>query len=975
MALLAYLKNRSPLYYGKILELREAVEGWLAYVPQTFPHYTRHTVQHSDELVRQGSQLLFADGDPSKPVIALSAVEAYILVAAAYLHDAGMVSPDKEKTEILASEAWQEWTTGGGGGAKRLAEIQSLHAAGQPADEVLRHFLADIQLRFLIAEFVRRVHHFRAANVIRQHHPSLGRFALDDPVLQRTISDVCVGHGLRPHELDDNERYPSRRDILGEPANVRFLAILLRLSDLLDISHDRACPLLLNAACPLPSDSYAHWTQYQRIVHRVTSPDRIEISAECEDQSEHRLLYDWCQWIVDEVAAARLAATRFARHSDWQPPLATLGGSDSTIKIRPSATAKYIPSKWTFELDRETVFQRLIYDVYTHPHVFVRELIQNALDATRCQLYSDLRSEGLDPPEYPTQVSTDRRRRYALRVSLGQGEVTSALSGEPEVRQVLAVEDVGIGMDSEIIERYLLQVGRSYYTTDEFRRTYRFVPTSRFGVGFLSVFAVSDHVTIDTYKPGGREDAAILLTLTGPRNYLLRERGIRRSRGTRVAVTLQDPFEPGLLTKLVSNWCRRVEFPIVIDDLSVGTTVEVETPDQFTYEIPDVTEEGATFSVRAFPIRRPGLEGEIYIFVRNARDGESWAAWDWARYTYPTRDPRASAPTFPESAICFHGILMDRHFYPTSYSGPISVRLDFRDEHARMSLSRESSWLDRRKQGGPLHRIHDPRIESELASIIMEHLERSTLAQGPGSWKYKQRLIKYFPLPTFWAAAPGMIPIARDGNEATVPLHEAVALPIVTVVLERCSGAASVEIAEAIVFAADVNDLSAAHRTDLFSGRVISRIRSIRSGELAIDWTRGERSRFLQPGRIEVADHDDEYTIGFPTHKSLNDVYEVVILNSRNVFAQWLLRVASACSDGRYGLGPQQANLLAALFDTPARHNGYEVDKLNHYVAKWRTLSGLPPDLYPPTLTIERDMFTRRRRPDVDRPERAVPTQ
>jgi len=115
-ALLAYLKNRNALYYGKILELREVVEGWLAYVPQTFPHYTRHTVQHSDELVRQGSQLLFADGDPAKPVLALSAVEAYILAAAAYLHDAGMVSPDKEKAEILASEAWQEWTTGGGAG-------------------------------------------------------------------------------------------------------------------------------------------------------------------------------------------------------------------------------------------------------------------------------------------------------------------------------------------------------------------------------------------------------------------------------------------------------------------------------------------------------------------------------------------------------------------------------------------------------------------------------------------------------------------------------------------------------------------------------------------------------------------------------------------------------------------------------------------------------------------------------------------
>src|SRR6266404_372149 len=143
--LLAYIRDRSPLYYGKILELREAVQAWLAYVPQTFPHYTRHTVQHSDELVLQASKLLFTEDDPSRPVIALSAVEGYVLVAAAYLHDVGMVAADREKAEILASETWQRWTTGEGGGANRWREIQALRTAAEPADDSLRHFLADIQ--------------------------------------------------------------------------------------------------------------------------------------------------------------------------------------------------------------------------------------------------------------------------------------------------------------------------------------------------------------------------------------------------------------------------------------------------------------------------------------------------------------------------------------------------------------------------------------------------------------------------------------------------------------------------------------------------------------------------------------------------------------------------------------------------------------------------------------------------------------
>jgi molecular chaperone HtpG len=185
--------------------------------------------------------------------------------------------------------------TGDGGGARRWREIEQLRS--EAGIEVpVRHFLADLQTRFLIGEFIRARHHLRAADVITQHGDHLGGVSFNDPALQQTIADVCVAHGLRQHELEDRTKYPDRRDIRGEQVNVRLLAILLRLGDLLDMNSDRACPLLLNAACPLPADSLAHWTQYQRISHKMVAPDRIELRAECQNQEEHMFLQDWCQW-------------------------------------------------------------------------------------------------------------------------------------------------------------------------------------------------------------------------------------------------------------------------------------------------------------------------------------------------------------------------------------------------------------------------------------------------------------------------------------------------------------------------------------------------------------------------------------------------------------------------------------------------------------------------------------------------------
>ncbi|MBM2847022.1 MAG: transposase, partial [Bacteroidetes bacterium] len=198
---------------------------------------------------------------------------------------------------------------------------------------------------------------------------------------------------------------------------------------------------------------------YNRVRHRLTAHDRVEIVAECETMDEHRYLQDWCQWLVDELANARTTMAGSSRHGTWTVPRATMNGSETTISIRPAATAKYLPVNWIFELDSQAVFQRFIYDAYGSPDTFIRELIQNAADASRCQMFYDLSNEEKECPQYPTMVDQAKRFCYPITVTLSNTERTNALSGEREMRQVLSVEDVGIGMDKEVIRKYFLQVG------------------------------------------------------------------------------------------------------------------------------------------------------------------------------------------------------------------------------------------------------------------------------------------------------------------------------------------------------------------------------------------------------------------------------------------------------------------------------------------------------------------------------------
>lgn len=973
--LIIFIKNRHAVYYGKICELREVIEGWLAYVQATFPHFTRHTIQHSDEIVLQISNLLFRDEEPSEPIVRLSGVEAYILVASAYLHDAGMVISDKEKMELLASREWKEWTSGEGGGAKRWAEIQQFRTSIEVPDQPTRTFLADVETRHLIGEYVRARHHIRAGRLIELHNEQLGRFAFGDHMLQQAIANVCVGHGLWHHELEDNDRYSDLRDIRGEKVNIRFTAILLRLGDLLDMSVERACPLLLNAASPLPSDSLAHWTQYQRLMHRSITPDQIEITAECNTQDEHRVLQDWCQWIVKEVQNAKLIMPKTRRHSGWRIPDATIEGANPTIKIRPSAGATYIPSDWTLKFDEQAIFERLISDLYDNPLVFIRELIQNALDATRCKMYADLSQEGLEVPDYPTQVNEEYRNRYPVKITLRIEEVLNPSSQEFEKRQVLEIEDYGLGMDEEIIEKYFLQIGRSYYSSEDFRRKFRFTPTSRFGMGFLSVFAVSEKVVVETNKPSSdKYNGPIRFKLTGLRNYLLREQGEREQPGTRIQIHLREPMKLGELTSFISDSCKRVEFPLIVNEIGVETTITAERPEIFIYEKQVVTNENAKFAVRAFPVNRPGIEGELYVFAAIDERGESWGDWGWATYFYPQEHPLAIAPQFPANLICLHGIALDEK--SRQQSGPIAMRIDYRNNRLRPTLSRSSAQKQRGEEGGL-----DPEIESRWEEILREHLTTSPWGSSEDSWWYKQILAEKIPLPTFWAAEPGTIRIYIEGVPQLLSLNELLLIDTLTVAMNpgdeytseskrNSSEDPSMPTWDSVlpgISHLDFPRISSKQRKAIFRNRYVSYVRWLSSGNLAIDWTlhTGEKEWFysqdlLYP--IILAELPYSETIGASIHHITEYGSEGTLINQNNPFVQWLVKVKTACEQNQYGLTKEQFQQLISKLHSVLmnRGNEYWFKHLVHYISKWREIPGLPITLYPPDIELTQEMFVLR---------------
>lgn len=954
-ALLKFLHKKSTAYYGKVEELHPAVADWLAYIPHTFPHYTRHTIQHSIEIIKQISDLLFEDKDPDKLVInSFSSTEAYILIAAAYLHDSGMVCSDKEKSEILMSDGWREWTNGEGGGARRWQEIQAFINGDKPVDNDLRHFLADIQIRFLLAEYVRKTHHWRSAQVINLHQGKLARFAFDDPLLLKAITNVCISHGMRRHELEDGERFPDRSSIRGDYVNQALLAVLLRIGDLLDMSHDRACPLLLNAASPLPADSLAHWTQYHCLTHRLTAPDKIEITASCQNHEEHRYLRDWCQWLVDEVDNAAVLASHWKRHHEWRAPIANMIGDHPTIKIQAAPEATYIPGDWKLELDNDAIFERLIYDVYDNPVIFLRELMQNALDADH--------SGAGDLPEYPTQFPEEVRQQYLIKVTLENRQVKSDLSGELETRQVLIIEDPGLGMDEDIIKKFFLQIGRSFYITDEFRKKYQFHPTSRFGVGFLSVFAVSDFVEIETFKPESG-DGPLRLTLTGPRNYLLVEKGVRATSGTSIAVSLRQPFSSGKMTKLLTEWCRRVEFPIVVNESGNETTIVAENAEDFTYEMPLVTDAKAKFVVRAFPLNRPGIEGELYVFAKIDDHGESWVDYKWAIYQYPLLHPNAQPPEFLSRIICINGIILDpkrddfRFFisYSSTEDALQGFRLDLRRSLTKLNLARDD-FIE-------LINVVTPEINSRWQEILTQHLSETPLAHGDQSWIYKQQMVEIFSIPSFWANQPETIKVIKKGKDQFTSLEELREHQIITFIFRPTIDQNNAEIAEydndaPTILKVDINKYSDIFLRNIFEKRKAENARWIDKGYFAIDFIKSEDIDCFDMEYVSnyIIELPDEKTFIYPI-SFVRRYSDTLLFNKRHKLVEYLVVLRKACNKSQYNLNYSYFKNLLKLIHRQQYIFNNDFHEIKNYLEVLKGIPGLPEELRPPEITFSQEMF------------------
>ncbi len=158
------------------------------------PFYTLHGVDHSQAVIEKLDKLT---KDLMKSPLKLNHCEVFCLLAAAYLHDTGMLvkNPDDEE------------------------RVENMQIAGE------------VPMTYQVSDLIREEHHIRSENYINTHEEELGL---------NHVEAAVIGKISRGHRKEDLNTTYYEEDVVGDSIRVCFLAALLRLADELDADFRRA---------------------------------------------------------------------------------------------------------------------------------------------------------------------------------------------------------------------------------------------------------------------------------------------------------------------------------------------------------------------------------------------------------------------------------------------------------------------------------------------------------------------------------------------------------------------------------------------------------------------------------------------------------------------------------------------------------------------------------------------------------------
>ncbi len=212
--------------------------------------------------------------------------------------------------------------------------------------------------------------------------------------------------------------------------------------------------------------------------------------------------------------------------------------------------------EFEYKAEMKQLLDLIVHSLYTHPEIFLRELISNASDALSKVRFNALTDQDI----------LDKEAELAVRISIDSKEMT------------FVIEDSGLGMTEEELIANLGTVAKSgtlsfMQSLKEQQKQLDGNLIGQFGVGFYSVVMVTEEVTVETRSahPGSQ---GYRWRSGGQGTYTI-EKIDKAARGTRISFKLKEEHkefaEEYRVEQIIKKYSNFVDFPIYLGEKQVNS--------------------------------------------------------------------------------------------------------------------------------------------------------------------------------------------------------------------------------------------------------------------------------------------------------------------------------------------------------------------------------------------------------------------
>jgi hypothetical protein len=484
----------SEVLYSQWVFDKQIIPGALSEISNIFPHYSLHDQSHSIAII---NNIIRVIGEEN--IVRLSAIDIWLILQAAYYHDTGMVLSGSDVLETINQEKFIMFF-------ETIIEdsSNSLHDYATKFEIKenkihLRNTIQDVSaqegFKYILAEYFRRVHSQRSERVVND--PG-GELALPSPrsIIPKRIWTI-LGKICSLHTANFNEVMELPFNMVGidtEDAHPRLIAGLLRIGDLLDLDNNRFSEVMLKTLVQIPHETLSHKEKHLSVEVFSVSNEFINITAKCINYDSATLAHHWFSYLRSEISNQTLFWNKIApnKYSIALPSIESLNVVLNNYKYVENGQKPCfsISSKKALNIIQGS-------NIYSSEFQALREILQNATDATLLRLWLDIKEEGLvEKMKTPSDEFYELAKKLPIKVNITKSKVAV----DEKYTWTISITDQGIGLSFKDIKHLLQSNSNDNIEKNELVRSMPkwMQPSGVFGIGFQSAFLLCDKVKLET---------------------------------------------------------------------------------------------------------------------------------------------------------------------------------------------------------------------------------------------------------------------------------------------------------------------------------------------------------------------------------------------------------------------------------------------------------------------------------------------